>query len=135
MSRWEANRWQRLRGWTEWIMARDRMIHEPSRLAIVTILREQGRVDYLDLLECTDLSKGNLSNHLEKLEDSGWVAVEKHFEAKKPVTTVILTGQGLKAVDAYWTSMKNIGTGLQVRDAASMNGEATAPPIPEREES
>lgn len=125
-SRLEADRWDELRKRARWLMARDRMIHEPSRLAIVTILREQGRTQYLDLLECTGLSKSSLSKHLAKLENSGLVVVDKHCEAKKPVTTAILTWPGFKAVDAYWKSMKNIGTGLQAYDSASMEGEANS---------
>lgn len=94
-----------------------RLIHEPSRLAILTLLREHGKVGYLDISECTGLSKGNLSNHLAKLERAGFAVVEKHFEGKKPVTTVSLTEEGEKNVEAYWGSMKSIGEGLGSTEA------------------
>lgn len=89
-----------------------KLIHEPSRLAILTILCDHGKVGYLDISECTGLSKGNLSNHLAKLEWAELVAVEKHFEGKKPVTIVRLTEEGEKSVETYWRSMKCIGGGM-----------------------
>lgn len=107
-SRLEADRREELRERARWLMARDRMIHEPSKLAVVTILREQGRTQYLDLMECTGLSKGNLSNHLAKLENAELVIVSKHFEAKKPVTTVDLTTKGKATIDAYYAGMVRI---------------------------
>lgn len=90
-----------------WIMNLDRMIHEPSRLAILTILRHD-RADYLSLQRITGLSKGNLSNHLAKLEKAELVAVGKHFEGKTPVTTPELTGRGRARIEAYWTAMMSI---------------------------
>lgn len=83
----------------------DRTIHEPSKLAILTIIRS-GAADYLRLKRLTGLSKGNLSNHLAKLEKTGLVAIGKHFEHKKPVTTVSLTEEGRTAIETYWTSMR-----------------------------
>ena len=88
----------------EGIMGVNRLIHEPSRLAIMTIIRRSG-ADYLFLRRLTGLSKGNLSNHLAKLEEAGLVIVDKHFEGKKPVTTVSLTEEGKETIETYWAEM------------------------------
>lgn len=93
---------------TRGIMGLDRMIHEPSRLAILTILRRTAGADYLFIRRLTGLSKGNLSNHLAKLEEAGLVGIGKHFEGKKPVTTVNLTERGQATIDAYWDEMERI---------------------------
>lgn len=110
---WEAQRWQRSTERAKWLMSLGKLIHEPSRLAILTVLREHGRVRYVDLGECIGLSKSNLSKKLSSLEEAELVAVQKHFEGKKPVTTVGLTEEGEKSVEAYWMCMKNIGDGLE----------------------
>lgn len=93
---------------TERIIALDRMIHEPSRPAILTVLRHSQRVQYLVLKDLTGLSKGNFSNHLAKLEAADFVAVEKHFEGKKPVTTVVLTEPGELSIEGYWNAMERV---------------------------
>jgi DNA-binding transcriptional ArsR family regulator len=95
---------------TREIMALDRMIHEPSRLAILTILRRTAGADYLFIRRLTGLSKGNLSNHLAKLEEAGLVSIGKHFEGKKPVTTVKLTHEGQETIEAYWKEMERIAS-------------------------
>jgi DNA-binding MarR family transcriptional regulator len=84
------------------------MIHEPSRLAVMTILRRTAGADFLFIRRLTGLSKGNLSNHLAKLEEAGLVNIGKHFEGKKPVTTVNLTKKGRATIEAYWAEMERI---------------------------
>lgn len=97
---------EELAGAVSWIMDLDRLIHEPSRLAVLTLLRASGQAEYLYLKKLTGLSKGNLSNHLVKLEDAGLVEVRKHFEGKKPVTTVLLIEKGRATIESYWTGME-----------------------------
>lgn len=99
---------ERLRQSARWITGLDRLVHEPSRLAILTVVRALGRVRYLRLQEYVGLSKGNLSNHLAKLEEAELVVVSKHFEGKKPVTTVDLTGKGIETIKMYWSWMSLI---------------------------
>ena len=65
----------------------DRLIHEPGRLAILTVLSSVTDADFVFLQRATGLTKGNLSSHLTKLEDAGLVAIEKRFVRKKPNTT------------------------------------------------
>lgn len=87
------------------IRSLDGLIHEPSRLAVMTVLRIRGEEAYGEFVRLTGLSKGNLSNHLAKLERAGHVEVGGHFEGKKPVTTVLLTEHGRERVEAYWDAM------------------------------
>jgi DNA-binding transcriptional ArsR family regulator len=104
-------------GETKEIMSLDRMVHEPSRLAILTILRRTSGADYLFIRRLTGLSKGNLSNHLAKLEGTRLVKIGKHFEGKKPVTTVALTEEGRETIDAYWSKMERLGAESRRRPA------------------
>ena len=75
----------------------DRLIHEPGRLAILTVLSSVRDADFVFLQRATGLTKGNLSSHLTKLEDAGLVTIEKRFVRKKPNTSVALTGRASAA--------------------------------------
>lgn len=79
----------------------DRLIHEPARLLIVTILSSVESADFLFLQRETGLTKGNLSAHLSKLEDAGYVKIQKTFKGKLPLTVCKLTAVGAKAVAQY----------------------------------
>ncbi len=79
----------------------DRLIHEPARLLIVTILSSVASADFLFLQRETGLTKGNLSAHLSKLEEAGYVKIEKTFKGKLPLTVCKLTPAGKKAVTQY----------------------------------
>ena len=79
----------------------DRLIHEPARLAIMAILSACESADFTYLLNATALSKGNLSAHLSKLEEGGYVTIAKSFKGKYPNTTCALTASGAKAFAAY----------------------------------
>ena len=92
-----------LRGLTEL----DRLIHEPARLLIVTILSTVESADFLFLKRETGLTKGNLSAHLSKLENAGYVSIEKTFKGKLPLTVCKLTEAGQLAFDGYRQQMQN----------------------------
>ncbi len=79
----------------------DRLIHEPSRLAIMAVLSACENADFTFLLNATGLSKGNLSSHLSKLRDAGYVNITKGFKGNYPHTTCALTRGGRRAFDAY----------------------------------
>lgn len=85
----------------------DRLIHEPARLLIVTILSTVESADFLFLQRETELTKGNLSAHLSKLEEAGYVNIEKTFKGKLPLTVCKLTKDGQKAFNAYRLQMQN----------------------------
>jgi DNA-binding transcriptional ArsR family regulator len=86
----------------------DRVLHEPARLLIATLLYGVEKVDFLYLLRETGLTKGNLSAHLAKLENAGYVTIEKTFRGKIPQTLIALSGQGRAAFDAYRKQLTNI---------------------------
>jgi DNA-binding transcriptional ArsR family regulator len=83
----------------------DRVIHEPARLLIVTILSSVVEADFLYLLQATELTKGNLSTHLSKLEDEGYVLIVKAFRGKIPLTLISLTKTGREAFQTYRKEM------------------------------
>jgi DNA-binding MarR family transcriptional regulator len=79
----------------------DRMIHEPARLIIITILNAVESADFLFLQRETGLTKGNLSTHLAKLEAEGYVSIEKTYKGKIPLTICRLTEAGRSAFGRY----------------------------------
>jgi DNA-binding transcriptional ArsR family regulator len=88
----------------------NRLIHEPARLTIVAVLSNVKEADFLYLLRETGLTKGNLSTHLLRLEEAGYVEIEKTFRGKIPLTVVRLSSEGRTAFEDYRKSMKDILT-------------------------
>jgi DNA-binding transcriptional ArsR family regulator len=88
----------------------DRVIHEPARLLIVALLAGVREADFLWLLRESKLSKGNLSNHLAKLADAGYVEVEKTYKGKIPLTILKLTKQGKGAFERYKKTINGVLT-------------------------
>ena len=86
----------------------DKMIHEPARLLLMAHLFIVESADYLFLQRQTGLTWGNMSSHLRKLENAGYVAVEKEFIDKKPHTTLKLTDKGRRAFKEYRKNMKQV---------------------------
>ena len=85
----------------------DRLIHEPARLLIVTILSTVESADFLFVQRETGLTKGNLSAHLSKLEEADYVKIQKTFKGKLPLTICKLTATGSKAVIDYRQQLQN----------------------------
>jgi DNA-binding MarR family transcriptional regulator len=86
----------------------DRLIHEPGRLAILTVLSSVRDADFVFLQRATGLTKGNLSSHLTKLEEAGLVAIEKRFVRKKPNTNVALTPEGKQRIAHHWDQLERL---------------------------
>ena len=86
----------------------DRMVHEPARLAILTVLASCERADFLFLERATGLTRGNLSVQLTRLEEAGLIVIEKTIERKRTLTTASLTDQGRRALNAYWDIMESL---------------------------
>jgi DNA-binding MarR family transcriptional regulator len=84
----------------------DRVVHEPARLMILMVLYGVKEADALFLLNATELTWGNLSSHVSKLEEAGYLEVDKGFAGKKPRTMLRLTGAGRRAVDDYRATMQ-----------------------------
>ncbi len=83
------------------LAALDRVIHEPSRLALVAVLASCEAADFHYLRHATALTDGNLGAHLAKLEEAGYVRSEKRFVNKKPNTVYRLTEAGRAAFARY----------------------------------
>ena len=84
----------------------NRLIHEPSRSVILAILAAVESADFLYLQRETGLTKGNLSVHLSKLEQAGFVNIEKTYRGKIPLTLCHMTDDGRKAFAAYRKQLK-----------------------------
>lgn len=84
----------------------DRLIHEPSRLMIMAQLYVVQSADFLFLQNQTKMTPGNLSAHLSKLEDAGYVEVTKEFLDRKPHTALALTKKGRAAFKDYRRKVK-----------------------------
>jgi DNA-binding HxlR family transcriptional regulator len=86
----------------------DRVIHEPARLMLVALLSSVESADFLYLLKESDLTKGNLSVHLSKLEEAGYIEAEKTFRGKMPHTEYRLTSKGKSAFDQYRKNLSSV---------------------------
>ena len=89
----------------------DRVIHEPARLMLVALLAGVTKADFRWLQQESSLTKGNLSSHLARLEEAGYVEIEKTFRGKIPLTLVQLTDGGKKAFAGYKKQMKGLLAG------------------------
>jgi len=86
----------------------DQVIHASARLMVLTYLYVIESADYVFLKNQTGLSWGNLSTHLNKLEQAGYVAIEKGYKGKKPHTMIRLTDLGRTAFQEYKKSMQQV---------------------------
>ena len=93
----------------------DPVIHAPARLKILGVLVSVKEADFLYLLNATGLTKGNLSSHLAKLEQAGYLEIEKTYRGKHPLTVCRLTKSGRDALERYRKKMQ------EILDALSMN--------------
>lgn len=89
----------------------DEVIHGRIRLGIMAFLSGAGSADFNTLKTRLQATDGNLSAHLRKLEDAGFVSVEKAFVNRKPLTTLTLTDSGRKAFAAYLDAMAKLVEG------------------------
>lgn len=95
----------------------DDLIHSRIRLAVMAVLASVKRAEFTFIRDKINATDGNLSTHLRKLEENGYVAINKRFEGRKPVTDVELTQKGR---DAFATYVKHLEGLLQ---AAEPDGE------------
>ena len=90
----------------------DRTIHSPARLMVMTYLYTVESADYIFLQNLTGLTWGNLATHLSKLEDEGYVVIEKEIVGKKPHSMVHLTAAGRQAFREYKHSLQQVLSNL-----------------------
>ncbi len=89
----------------------DPIIHQPVRLQIMaalTALPEEAQMGFVALREMLELTDGNLSIHLRKLEEAGYISVEKAFVGRKPRTFIAVTPQGRAAFEAHVQALQAI---------------------------
>jgi DNA-binding MarR family transcriptional regulator len=86
----------------------DRTVHAPARLMILAFLSAVDSADFTFLLNQTGLTRGNLSSHLQKLEEAGYISVQKEFVDRIPRTLIRLTDGGREAIQAYRDTMRQV---------------------------
>jgi DNA-binding MarR family transcriptional regulator len=104
----------------------DRVIHEKARLSVLTSLVAHPKgLKFGDLKQLCGLTDGNLSRHLQVLEEAGFVKIVKSFEQNRPQTACQITPEGRKRYMRYLNVLEQV-----VRDAAEAAGGETARPGP-----
>lgn len=94
----------------------DPVIHAQARLKVVATLASLGagdRISFPRLQKLLEMTAGNLSTHLRKLEEAGYVAMEKTFEGRSPATFIALTPRGRYAFVSYTAALKSLLKGAQ----------------------
>ncbi len=89
----------------------DPVIHPAARLKVMATLAAlppRDRLAFIRLQRLLDMTAGNLSTHLRKLEDAGYVAVDKTHELRAPVTYVSLTTAGRRALEDYTAALREV---------------------------
>lgn len=83
------------------------LLHSELRLAIMSILISVESADFVYLREQTGATAGNLSVQIDKLQQAGYISVEKGFNGKKPRTTCAITEQGIAAFEEYVDALRS----------------------------
>lgn len=84
----------------------DKTLHEPARLSLVACLAVVDEADFVFLQSQTGMTGGNLSSHVRKLEQAGYVSIRKEFQGARPRTTLTLTPTGREAFTRYLDAMR-----------------------------
>jgi len=85
----------------------DPVIHAHVRLAVLSILASASDADFNFLKSATGATDGNLSTHLAKLEEAGYVRIKKSFRGRKPLTKCLLTERGRLALSRYVKALED----------------------------
>lgn len=93
----------------------DSTIHNPARLMIILLLNQNEALDYLDLMNRTGLTSGNITTHLTKLSQGGYIKIRKSFINNKPNTSVQLTDKGRKAYRMWGEAISQVLPGSVLR--------------------
>jgi DNA-binding transcriptional ArsR family regulator len=86
----------------------DPIIHQPTRLRLLMALSGVEQADFVFLQSSLGLTQGNLSTHMTKVEEAGYVEVTKTFEGKLPKTRFHLTALGRERLGEYWEALDQI---------------------------
>ncbi|MPM18528.1 hypothetical protein SDC9_64940 [bioreactor metagenome] len=82
------------------------LLHSELRLAVMSLLVSVEEADFMDILEQTESTPGNLSVQIEKLKKAGYIDVTKSFKANRPCTNCKITKKGLDAFDEYVNALQ-----------------------------
>lgn len=93
---------------TETAVNLNRLIHERTRLALVSALAVNDRLTFTELKKLLDTTDGNLSVHARKLEEAGYISCTKGFEGRVPRTEYAITREGKKVLKDYLSHMERI---------------------------
>lgn len=85
----------------------DPVVHQPLRLAVLSILSAVEHAEFTYLKEKTKATAGNLSVQIDKLQQAGYITVKKDFKGKRPCTTCTLTKAGKHALNQYARALKS----------------------------
>jgi DNA-binding MarR family transcriptional regulator len=91
----------------------DDAVHQRTRLGILAVLSEAGRTDFAYLRDTLELTDGNLSRNLSRLEDAGYVRVEKAFEDRRPRTWLTITRAGRAGLEREIAALRELLAGLE----------------------
>ncbi len=91
----------------------NRVVHEPARLAILTVLASCESADFTFLESATRLTKGNLSVQLTRLEEASLISIQKTTRKNRAITTAHIVAEGRYQLGRYWRQME------EIRDAAA----------------
>lgn len=90
----------------------DPLLHSQLRLAVMSLLLSVEEADFVYLKEKTQATAGNLSVQIDKLNEAGYIEVEKSFIGKKPRTTCRITTAGKEALERYVDALKGYIPGI-----------------------
>lgn len=96
------------------VLALDKIVHEPARLVILSILHSVDAADFSYLMVQTGLTQGNLSTHLTKLETAGLVDITKDFQGKRPRTELRITKAGRDALKDHGKALNQLFRMLEI---------------------
>jgi len=99
----------------------DHMIHEPARLAILTALSACKSADFIFMQRLTNLTAGNLSGHLTRLEQAGFIWMEKKIIDKRTNTKIGLTDLGRTAISRHWEQLEQMRIHAQSQGTESID--------------
>jgi DNA-binding MarR family transcriptional regulator len=86
----------------------DRVIHEKGRLAIMSCLAATSSLSFTELRDTLQMTDGNITAHIRTLQEAGYVAITKSFQAGRPLTTFALTERGRQSFAEYITLLEQI---------------------------
>ena len=90
----------------------DDVVHQRARLGVLALLAPADDVDFGFLKESLGLTDGNLSRHLQVLEDAHYLEIKKGFEGKRPKTRVAITKAGREALEEEMRALRELVAGL-----------------------